>query len=79
MLRHFVNGRQVDEKKEAKVDPSSRIRIGSGELGNWGLPEGKTPRTEVRSFNGRMDEFLMFKEALSAKEIERIFEIGKPN
>lgn len=79
LMRHFVNGRQVSELKEAKVDPDTRIRIGSGELGNWGLPEGNKPRTEVRNFNGRMDEFLMFKEALSAKEIERIFEIGKPN
>ncbi len=57
----------------------ARIRIGSGELGNWGLPEGKTPRTEVRSFNGRMDEFLMFNEALTAGEVERIYELGRPN
>ena len=76
--RHYVNGKVVSEQQFTKIPPDTRIRMGSGELGNWGLPEGKTPRTEVRSFNGRMDEFLLFKEALSSDEVARIYELGRP-
>ncbi len=76
--RHYVNGRMVSEFQETRVLPEEAIVIGSGELGNWGLPEGSKPRTEVRSFNGRMDEFLLFREALSAAEIARIYDLGRP-
>ncbi|CAN5675783.1 hypothetical protein BH11VER1_BH11VER1_16010 [soil metagenome] len=77
--RHYVNGKVVSDVLLPKDPTDTRIRIGSGELGNWGLPEGRSPRTEVRSFNGRMDEFLLFKEALSPTEIGRIYDLGKPN
>lgn len=77
--RHYVNGKVVSEVLLPKDPTDTRIFIGKGELGNWGLPEGRTPRTEVRSFNGRMDEFLLFKEALSPAEIDRIYDLGKPN
>ncbi len=77
--RNYVNGKIVTEATIQKDPTDTRIFIGKGELGNWGLPEGSTPRTEVRSFNGRMDEFLLFKEALSPAEIDRIYDLGKPN
>jgi ferric-dicitrate binding protein FerR (iron transport regulator) len=77
--KHYVNGRLVHTHEEAKIVPETRIRIGNGELGNWGLPEDSKPRTEVRSFNGKMDEFLLFGRVLNAAEIARIHELGKPN
>lgn len=79
LARHYVNGKIVAETTLQKDPADTRIFIGKGELGNWGLPEGRTPRTEVRSFNGRMDEFLLFKEAITPVEIARIYELGKPN
>jgi hypothetical protein len=77
--RNFINGAMVSESKEEKINPDTRIIIGSGELGNWGLPEGSQPRAEVRSFNGRMDEFLLFSEALQPSEIGRLYELGRPD
>jgi len=77
--KHYVNGVLVTEHQEPKIDAKARIIIGSGELGNWGLPEGTSPRTEVRSFNGRMDEFLLFGDVLEAREIARIYDLGRPN
>lgn len=77
--RHFINGTLVSETKEEKINPETRIVIGSGELGNWGLPQGAKPRTEVRSFNGKMDEFLMFSEALQPSEVARLYELGRPD
>jgi len=76
--RHFVNGRMVAEHRDENISKAARIIIGNGELGNWGLPEGAKPRSEVRSFNGRMDEFLMFGAALDPAEIARLYEIGRP-
>ena len=76
--RHFVNGRLVTEYTSPDVKPGEKIIIGNGELGNWGLPEGSKPRTEVRTFNGCMDEFLLFREALAPEEISRLYELGRP-
>jgi hypothetical protein len=77
--RHFVNGALVSEEKVEKIDPGTRIVIGNGELGNWGLPQGAKPRTEVRSFNGKMDEFLMFSDVLQPGEVTRLYELGRPD
>jgi hypothetical protein len=77
--RHFINGVMVTDYKEDVINPETHIVIGDGELGNWGLPQGSKPRTEVRSFNGRMDEFLLFSEALSPEEIARLYQIGRPD
>ena len=76
--RHFVNGKIISEFHDTRPSPWEKIIIGNGELGNWGLPEGSKPRSEVRSFNGRMDEFLMFGSALEPAEIARLYDIGKP-
>ena len=77
--RHYVNGAPAAEYHDDRLPADMKMRIGSGELGNWGLPEGAKPRTEVRTFNGRMDEFLLFREALPAEDIRRIYELGRPN
>jgi ferric-dicitrate binding protein FerR (iron transport regulator) len=77
--RHYVNGSLVTEYHDDRLPADMMMKIGSGELGNWGLPEGARPRTEVRTFNGRMDEFLLFSAALSPEEIARIYELGRPN
>ncbi len=69
----------VTDYKEDVINPETHIVIGDGELGNWGLPQGSKPRTEVRSFNGRMDEFLLFSEALNPEEIARLYQIGRPD
>lgn len=75
--RHYVNGRLVWEHVEEGIPPEAMMRIGMAELGNWGQPKN-AKSTEVRSFNGRMDEFLLYKEALSEVEIRGIYELGKP-
>lgn len=77
--RHFINGALVSETKVEKIDPATVITIGNGELGNWGLPEGAKPRSEVRNLNGKMDEFLLFSEALEPREITRLYELGRPD
>jgi hypothetical protein len=76
--RHFVNGKLVTEYTSSHMEQGEKIIIGTGELGNWGLPEGSKPRTEVRTFNGRMDEFLLFGDALQPEEVTRLYEVGKP-
>lgn len=79
MGRHYVNGDLITEYHDDRLPPDLKMVIGSGELGNWGLPEGVKPRTEVRTFNGRMDEFLLFRAALDAKDIAKLHDLGRPN
>ncbi len=51
-----------------------KLHIGNGEIGNWGLPHREDPTFAIRNLNGRMDEFAIFKVALSAEEIASLFE-----
>ena len=73
-VAHFVNGKEI--AREAIEDKFfvDKLHIGNGEIGNWGLPHREDPTFAIRNLNGRMDEFAIFKVALSAEEIASLFE-----
>lgn len=76
-VAHYVNGRPVAEL-ELRIPPP--YRIGPAELGNWdgkGFPE-KDPFM-IRNFSGAMDDFCLFSRALDAREIQTLYEEGKPD
>jgi hypothetical protein len=52
------------------------IRIGSAEIGNWGLP---TPghRHPLRSLNGAIDEFVIHAAVLATDEVRAMAEMGR--
>lgn len=71
----YMNGRRI-ASKAAKI---RSLTPGAVELGNWpsrSLNSGVNYR--IRDFHGRVDEFELFGRALSAGEIERHYELGKP-
>jgi hypothetical protein len=71
---HFFDGRPV---KRATILKPYPLSLGKAELGNWGLPDGSTS-PPIRNFNGRMDEFMLFNQALTEAEIAALFERGRP-
>jgi hypothetical protein len=74
---HFVNGRRLMDVVDTSVPPALKIHIGPAELGNWGLPSTDN-LSQVRNFNGVMDEFFLFNAALTDAEIFRLYQIGSP-
>jgi hypothetical protein len=75
-LVHYVNGSPVSHHRLRFAPP---FRIGTAELGNWnavGFP-GNDPFL-IRNFSGVMDEFCLFKRALSAAEIRTLYTDGRP-
>lgn len=70
---HYLDGLPV--QRAALLKPR-RLALGKAELGNWGLPD-KTGHQPIRNFNGRMDEFILFNQALSDQEIAALFEQGR--
>lgn len=72
----YVNGLPVSTR-QLKISPP--YRVGSAELGNWnsGGFTGKDPAL-IRNFSGAMDEFALFRRALSAAEIQNLHAEGKP-
>jgi hypothetical protein len=83
-LFNYVNGQLVG-KGVRRVVP---LVLGRVELGNWGAT-GQTPGMEWaaqkpawfwnRGFKGRMDEFALLARALSADEIRKLYEQGRPD
>ncbi len=74
---HFANGRELSREPLVK---RIKLRIGDAEIGNWrAIPEKGIPLVyPIRNFNGRIDEFIIMDQALSAKEIEELYNTGRP-
>jgi Concanavalin A-like lectin/glucanases superfamily len=70
---HYLDGRPV--KRVPTVRPQ-RLVLGSAEIGNWGLPD-KSGHQPIRNFRGRIDEFMVFNQALSDQEIAGLYEKGR--
>ena len=77
-VTHYLNGKQLSVESIPEEYLVQTVRIGNASLCNWGLPERDEPRFAVRNLNGSMDEFALFKAALSAQEIRKLYDDGKP-
>jgi hypothetical protein len=53
------------------------LRFGPAELGNWVPQDLKNYR--IRSLNGRIDEFVLFKTSLTDAEVEAMYVVGRPH
>ncbi len=78
-VAHFVNGEQVSHHAIDDENRVTSLRIGNGEIGNWGLPFREDPSFAIRNLNGRMDEIMIFATALSADEIAGLFANSRPD
>jgi hypothetical protein len=82
----YLNGKLVASQKISNPVP---LVLDDVELGNWNPllnpPPSASERKErqkasfkYREFHGRMDEFVLLSRPLSADEIRRLYEAGKP-
>ena len=72
-VSHYVNG-QLAQRQPLKQFAAGKLKIGTATIGNW---SGRK-KADVRSFNGCMDELIVFGEALGEEEIHQIYEVGRP-
>jgi hypothetical protein len=72
-VAHYVDGKEVSREK---VRIPTTLRIGAAEIGNW-VPE-IFEDFRVRHLNGRIDELVLFSDALSESQVREIYEAGKP-
>ncbi len=75
---HWIDEKRISRQVIEKPDDFLPIRFGAMELGNY-RPTGKVGTQDVRNFNGRMDEFMLFNRALSDVELNKIYQIGRPD
>lgn len=73
-VSHYLDGQRVSTEAIRK---HVTLRIGAAELGNW-TPEVYRDH-RIRALNGRIDEFVVLKRALSDEEIGALYEAGQPN
>lgn len=71
---HYLDGEAVAEVSVDKALPP--LRIGDAEIGNWQAQGLGNP---IRSLNGRIDELLVMKRALTADEVRDLHAVGHPN
>lgn len=76
-VTHYVNGVVVSQHA-LKVAPP--YRIGPAELGNWNFRSGPNPAPNlIRNLSGTLDEFTLFRRALSPTEIHSLYRKGRPD
>jgi hypothetical protein len=68
-VSHFVNGRRVSRMEIVDEYLIKSLRIGNGEIGNWGQPFRESPWFAIRNLNGRIDELAILNAALSDDEV----------
>lgn len=73
----YFDGREVAREVSTFHQPGRPIVFGPCELGNWGLPTQGHP-FPIRTLNGAIDEFAIYQSALSAAELQSMFEQGRP-
>jgi hypothetical protein len=78
-VAHYVNGAEVSRHEIVPEYYCKDLRIGPGEIGNWGQPFRRTPAFSVRNLNGTIDEMTIFNAALSKEEIHAIYDVGRPS
>jgi hypothetical protein len=72
----YLNGSPVS-LHELQIGPP--FRIGASELGNWNAHSGPNPAPALlRNLSGALDQFALFKGALSDAEIRELYSQGKP-
>ncbi|MEM1443388.1 MAG: LamG-like jellyroll fold domain-containing protein [Verrucomicrobiota bacterium] len=76
-VSHYVNGTQISTQEIEDEYFIDKLRIGNGEIGNWGQPFREDPTFAIRNLNGRMDEVALFKEALSPEEIAQLYRASR--
>lgn len=72
-VTHYVNGEPA-ERQRLKRYATGMLNIGNATIGNW---SGRKA-SDVRNFNGCMDELIIFGEALDDQEVRLIYEVGRP-
>ena len=77
MVSHYVDGEKVSGEAIPEEYFVDILRIGNGEIGNWGEPFREDPSWAIRNLNGRMDEVAIYKAALSEEEIHRIYALSR--
>jgi hypothetical protein len=69
-----VNGALIHDERITDEFLIEQLRIGNGDIGNWSQPFREDPTWAIRNLNGMIDEFAIFKQALSNEEIAALFQ-----
>lgn len=63
VVSHYLDGKRIMSDQRKNLPP---LKLGGGEIGNWQAHNANYP---IRSFNGRIDEFIILDRAMSETEI----------
>jgi hypothetical protein len=70
----YLNGEYFETLKSAQIPA---VQIGPAMIGVW--DKGNFPDQDIiRNLSGRLDELMIFRNALTAEEIKQIYESSKP-
>lgn len=75
---HYLNGEQISSETIPDSQLVQTTRFGAASIGNWARPTKPDDAFAVRNLNGSMDEFAIFKAALTPQEIQDLYKKGRP-
>lgn len=76
-ISHYLNGQMLSQD-DVPAEQIVKTQIGAASIGNWSLPTQPGSEFAIRNLNGSIDEFAIFAAALTADEIQEMYDNGKP-
>lgn len=74
---HYVDGESVSQEP-LQDNANGLLSIGNATIGNWSMAGAEHRASKVRNLNGRIDELIVFGQALDDQEIRDIYRVGRP-
>ncbi len=74
-VRHYVDGSLAGWESLGESN-GALLTIGSAAIGNWGRPTDRH-KVKIRNLNGRLDELIVFGEALTDAEVRLLHAAGR--
>lgn len=75
---HYLNGQPLSSEEIPAKQLVRDTSIGLASIGNWSAPTRDSEEFAIRNLNGRIDEIMIFADALTPEEIDEIYQHGKP-
>lgn len=75
---HYLNGKIIHSEIIPDAQLVKSTRIGTASIGNWSDSTISDAGFAIRNLNGCIDELAIFSAALTAKEIQEMYDNGNP-
>ncbi len=78
LVVHYLDGKRLNQEVLKRRFVPLKTRFGVSSIGNWASPLKPDVEFAIRNLHGSIGELALFSAALSPREVEEMYQHGKP-